>query len=71
MQKNKVSKSCLKPTLSESRENFRCGCGSLMARTLKEGIELKCRRCKGITLIPLSGIADGVQNIWAEAFRVR
>lgn len=33
---------------------LRCGCGSLMARITSEGIELKCRRCKKIYLIPLA-----------------
>jgi len=40
-------------SLSETR----CHCGQLMAILRKNGIELKCRRCKRITLIPFSAIS--------------
>ncbi len=36
-------------------EDVRCLCGSLVAKVRKEGIELKCRRCKRVALIPFSG----------------
>lgn len=32
---------------------FRCLCGSLLARLVPEGIELKCRRCKRHIIVPL------------------
>ncbi len=32
---------------------LRCGCGSLLARLVSGGVELKCRRCKRTFLIPL------------------
>ncbi len=32
---------------------LRCCCGSLVARLLPEGIELKCRRCKRKIVVPL------------------
>ncbi len=35
-------------------EDLRCLCGSLVAKVRKDGIELKCRRCKRVALIPLS-----------------
>jgi len=35
-------------------EDLRCLCGSLVAKIKKEGIELKCRRCKRVALIPFS-----------------
>jgi len=35
-------------------DELRCQCGSLLARVTSKGIELKCRRCKRILLIPLS-----------------
>jgi phage FluMu protein Com len=25
---------------------FRCACGSLLARLVRDGLELKCRKCK-------------------------
>lgn len=30
----------------------RCTCGSLMARVTVAGIELKCRRCKRVVVVP-------------------
>lgn len=35
-------------------EDLRCLCGSLVAKVKKNGIELKCRRCKRVALIPFS-----------------
>jgi hypothetical protein len=40
---------------SESREH-RCLCGSLLARITHHGIELKCRKCKRLQMIPNSRI---------------
>jgi hypothetical protein len=34
----------------------RCDCGSLLARRVEKGVELKCRRCKRTVVLPL---ADG------------
>jgi phage FluMu protein Com len=31
---------------------LRCVCGALLARWVAAGLELKCRRCKRMTLIP-------------------
>ena len=31
----------------------RCLCGSLLARVVEGGVELKCRRCKRTLLVPL------------------
>ncbi len=33
---------------------FRCVCGSLLARLVLGGVELKCRRCKRTVVIPFS-----------------
>lgn len=33
---------------------WRCSCGSLLARLVAEGIELKCRRCKRTLIVPLA-----------------
>ncbi len=30
----------------------RCLCGSLIARRVEGGVELKCRRCKRVVLVP-------------------
>jgi len=32
---------------------FRCICGSILARLVSEGVELKCRRCKRQIIVPL------------------
>ena len=42
-------------------EALRCACGSLVARHVSDGIELKCRRCKRIVIIPVS-IEEGVAS---------
>jgi hypothetical protein len=34
--------------------SVRCGCGSLLARVVPEGVELKCRRCKRQVIVPLN-----------------
>lgn len=33
---------------------FRCLCGSLLARLVPEGVELKCRRCRRRIIVPLT-----------------
>ncbi len=33
---------------------LRCGCGSLLARRVPGGVELKCRRCKRTLVLPLA-----------------
>jgi hypothetical protein len=37
--------------------DLRCSCGSLLARVLPTGVELKCRRCRRSVLVSLG--ADG------------
>ena len=32
---------------------LRCACGSLLAKRVPEGVQLKCRRCKAMTVVPL------------------
>jgi phage FluMu protein Com len=34
-------------------KQHRCACGSLLAKVVPDGIEVKCRRCKRIVLIRL------------------
>jgi hypothetical protein len=34
----------------------RCECGQLIAKVVDGGLELKCKRCKRIVLIPFSSI---------------
>jgi len=35
-----------------THEDLRCACGSLLARRVRDGVELKCRRCKRTVVIP-------------------
>jgi len=39
-------------------QDFRCFCGSLLARVTPHGIQLKCRRCKRTMLVPLAAPAS-------------
>jgi phage FluMu protein Com len=34
----------------------RCECGQLIAKVCDQGLELKCKRCKRIIVIPFSSI---------------
>ena len=42
----------------EGSQNFetRCECGQLIAKVRGQGLELKCKRCKRIVVIPFSSI---------------
>ena len=35
-----------------SSSDCRCACGSLMAKITPQGVEIKCRRCKRLQVIP-------------------
>ncbi len=37
-------------------QETRCECGQLMAKVCGRGLELKCKRCKRIVIIPFSSI---------------
>jgi hypothetical protein len=43
----------------------RCVCGSLVARLVEGGVELKCRRCKRTLVVPLApeAAADGSATV--------
>ena len=38
------------------KQEVRCECGSLVAKLVKSGVELKCRRCKRLALISFAQI---------------
>jgi phage FluMu protein Com len=40
---------------------FRCLCGSLLARLVHNGVELKCRKCKRHIIVPLTE-----EKIWTK-----
>jgi len=39
---------------SKDNASLRCCCGSLLARLVDDGVELKCRRCKRQVVIPFT-----------------
>ena len=41
----------------------RCECGSLVAKLVGSAIELKCRRCKRLALIPFTDFKGGSQTV--------
>jgi phage FluMu protein Com len=50
-------RSAATPAVSEG-EALRCHCGSLLARLVPGGVELKCRRCKRTVVIALEREAE-------------
>jgi len=37
----------------DSNKQLRCDCGSLLARLVAQGVEIKCRRCKRQVILPI------------------
>ena len=44
------------PAAGAPSSETRCECGQLMAKVVGGGLELKCKRCKRIVIIPFSSI---------------
>lgn|GEM_PF-2989073 len=40
-------------TSSDPGKDLRCHCGNLVARLVTHGVELKCRRCRRLVIVPL------------------
>jgi hypothetical protein len=47
------------PTITRHSEDCRCLCGSLVARIVDGGVELKCRRCRRMLLVPIEAAGPG------------
>ena len=45
----------------------RCLCGSLIARRVPDGVELKCRRCKRTVVVPLLDLVPSASAPAREA----
>jgi phage FluMu protein Com len=45
---------CDDRTDTRAEDELRCECGCLLARRVAEGIELKCRRCRRVFVVPLT-----------------
>ncbi|OGW76477.1 MAG: hypothetical protein A3J72_10125 [Nitrospirae bacterium RIFCSPHIGHO2_02_FULL_40_19] len=41
-------------TRMNKKDEIRCECGSLLARLTKDKLEVKCRRCKRVWIIPVN-----------------
>ncbi len=39
-------------------DQCRCSCGALLARIVREGLEIKCRKCKSIVVISHAELAE-------------
>ena len=44
------------PEMLAATPETRCECGQLIAKVRGQGLELKCKRCKRIVVIPFSSI---------------
>ena len=51
-------KSCMKYLDGHDRVDERCECGNLVAKLTAETVEIKCRRCKRIRVIPADMLKD-------------
>jgi DNA-directed RNA polymerase subunit RPC12/RpoP len=49
---------CGTPATANADDEVRCVCGSLLARKVPGGYELKCRRCKRAVVVSDSDSAD-------------
>ena len=50
------------PAPESGTHECRCGCGSLLARLRPDGVELKCRRCKRIVILPFAELSLGEEG---------
>lgn len=47
------------PATADAAEgDCRCSCGRLLARLTRDGLEVKCRRCRRVLLIAWADITD-------------
>jgi phage FluMu protein Com len=48
---------------AKKETSLRCLCGSLLARLVPGGVELKCRRCKRQVIVPLEENASAKTDL--------
>jgi hypothetical protein len=51
------------PVANSYSPEARCHCGQLVAKVSDNGIELKCKRCKRLILLPFSDLNSGKATI--------
>lgn len=44
-------------------DQCRCSCGAMLARVVREGLELKCRKCKNVLLITHDELVEMYQAL--------
>lgn len=54
------------PRMLPHEDQCRCGCGALLARVVREGLEIKCRKCKTIVLISHDELAGMYRSLDLE-----
>lgn len=52
--------------MQSSEDQCRCGCGALLARVVREGLEIKCRKCKSIVLITHDELVEMYRSLGLE-----
>ena len=55
---------------SKDTTSLRCCCGSLLARLVNDGVELKCRRCKRQVVIPFTAERQQVAGYKGATFSI-
>jgi phage FluMu protein Com len=48
-------------------DQCRCHCGSMLARMVRDGLELKCRKCKSLVLITHEELIEMYRELNAPA----
>ncbi len=56
-------KSCSRYLDEEVRVDERCECGNLVAKLTETTVEIKCRRCKRIHIIPMDMLKERYQAL--------
>ena len=60
---------CCPSEAADEGDDARCICGSLVARVVEGGVELKCRRCRRIVLVPIDVSARASAVSWVSQER--
>jgi phage FluMu protein Com len=62
-------KTCLEYLDGKVRVDERCECGNLVAKLTENTVEIKCRRCKRIRIIPMDQLAERYRILLERAPR--
>lgn len=54
------------PRSASDAAECRCHCGSLLARRVPGGVEIKCRGCKRLTVLPLASDDPDASELGSE-----